>query len=301
MSATTRRLCCRRRLPSGSRGSSTSSRPGSPPPPSTPAARDYALFRTLYHAGLRSEEASPLDRPDVHFGRGPFGKPHVRSAASTLPAGTRLIAPSTTPRRCGPSPGRPRTGGGDRSDQRRDRERPLRVRQRHVVRVGDGMGNVTFTRSADGSRCYAVDRSPEKLNAGDETVLDGIYVSGSGNPLGPWTRIADADTLAASGSALDPQGSQAPPARPSGRQRIRAGATPPLRWGLVRKCPSHRICSTVDVITGRRLRWRLPSPRWAARRRSVVRPGRRRRRRDVPHWRLPRRTARTRKGPPVSS
>lgn len=120
-----------------------------------------------------------------------------------------------------PAPVRPvsqpaHDGGGDRSDQQRDRERPLRVGQRHVVHVGDG-------------------------------------------------------------------------------ERIRARATSPLRWGLVRKCPSHRICSTVDVITGRRLRWRLPSPRWAARRRSVVRPGRRRRRRDVPHWRWPRRTARTRK------
>jgi site-specific recombinase XerD len=31
-----------------------------------PAARDYAMFRTLYHAGLRSEEASMLDVPDVH-------------------------------------------------------------------------------------------------------------------------------------------------------------------------------------------------------------------------------------------
>lgn len=41
-----------------------------------PAARDYALFRALYHAGLRSEEATRLDRPDVHFGRGPFGKLH---------------------------------------------------------------------------------------------------------------------------------------------------------------------------------------------------------------------------------
>jgi integrase/recombinase XerD len=45
-----------------------------------PAARDYALFRTLYHAGLRSEEAALLDQPDVHFGRGPFGKLHVRCA-----------------------------------------------------------------------------------------------------------------------------------------------------------------------------------------------------------------------------
>jgi integrase len=43
-----------------------------------PAARDYALFRTLYHAGLRSQEAALLDWADVHFGRGPFGKLHVR-------------------------------------------------------------------------------------------------------------------------------------------------------------------------------------------------------------------------------
>lgn len=43
-----------------------------------PAARDYALFRTLYHAGLRSEESSLLDVADLHFGRGPFGKIHVR-------------------------------------------------------------------------------------------------------------------------------------------------------------------------------------------------------------------------------
>src|SRR5664279_1450049 len=35
-----------------------------------PAARDYALFRTLYHAGLRADEAAQLERPDVHFGRG---------------------------------------------------------------------------------------------------------------------------------------------------------------------------------------------------------------------------------------
>ncbi len=37
-----------------------------------PAARDYALFRTLFHAGLRSEESVSLERSDLHFGRGPF-------------------------------------------------------------------------------------------------------------------------------------------------------------------------------------------------------------------------------------
>jgi integrase/recombinase XerD len=54
-----------------------------------PAARDYALFRTLYHAGLRSEETSRLDRGDVHFSRGPFGKLHVRFGKGAHTSGPR--------------------------------------------------------------------------------------------------------------------------------------------------------------------------------------------------------------------
>jgi site-specific recombinase XerD len=54
-----------------------------------PAARDYALFRTLYHAGLRSEEVVMLDRADVHFGRGPFGKVHVRFGKGARGSGPR--------------------------------------------------------------------------------------------------------------------------------------------------------------------------------------------------------------------
>nr|WP_232107618.1 site-specific integrase [Streptomyces gossypiisoli] len=54
-----------------------------------PAARDYAMFRTLYHAGLRSEEASLLDKPDVHFSRGPFGKLHVRFGKGAHTSGPR--------------------------------------------------------------------------------------------------------------------------------------------------------------------------------------------------------------------
>ena len=54
-----------------------------------PAARDYALFRTLYHAGLRSEEAARLDEPDVHFDRGPFGKLHVRFGKGARTSGPR--------------------------------------------------------------------------------------------------------------------------------------------------------------------------------------------------------------------
>lgn len=42
------------------------------------AGRDYALFRTLYHCGLRSDEAASLEQADLHFDRGPFGKIHVR-------------------------------------------------------------------------------------------------------------------------------------------------------------------------------------------------------------------------------
>lgn len=54
-----------------------------------PAARDYALFRTLYHGGLRSEEVVMLDRSDVHFGRGTFGKLHVRFGKGAKGSGPR--------------------------------------------------------------------------------------------------------------------------------------------------------------------------------------------------------------------
>ena len=50
---------------------------------------DYALFRTLYHAGLHSEEAALLDNADVHFGRGPFGKLHVRFGKGAQTSGPR--------------------------------------------------------------------------------------------------------------------------------------------------------------------------------------------------------------------
>jgi site-specific recombinase XerD len=47
------------------------------------------LFRTLYHAGIRCEEAVLLDVPDVHFGRGPFGKLHVRFGKAARTSGPR--------------------------------------------------------------------------------------------------------------------------------------------------------------------------------------------------------------------
>jgi integrase/recombinase XerD len=53
------------------------------------AGQDHALFRTLYLAGLRAEEAAMMDRGDVHFGRGPFGKLHVRFGKGAKTSGTR--------------------------------------------------------------------------------------------------------------------------------------------------------------------------------------------------------------------
>jgi len=55
----------------------------------TTAARDYALFRTLYHAGLRSAEAASLEIRDLHFDRGPFGKIHVRLGKAAKGSGPR--------------------------------------------------------------------------------------------------------------------------------------------------------------------------------------------------------------------
>ena len=53
------------------------------------AGRDYALFRTLYHAGLRTEEVVVLDVADLHFDRGPFGKIHVRYGKAAKGSGPR--------------------------------------------------------------------------------------------------------------------------------------------------------------------------------------------------------------------
>jgi integrase/recombinase XerD len=55
----------------------------------TPLARDYALFRTLYHAGLRAGEAAALELRDLHFDRGPFGKLHVRLGKAAKGSGPR--------------------------------------------------------------------------------------------------------------------------------------------------------------------------------------------------------------------
>ena len=53
------------------------------------AARDYALFRTIYHCGLRVDEATKLDIADVHFDRGTFGKLHVRFGKGARTSGPR--------------------------------------------------------------------------------------------------------------------------------------------------------------------------------------------------------------------
>ena len=55
----------------------------------TPAARDYAMFRTLYHSGLRSAEVASLEIRDLHFDRGPFGKVHVRLGKAAKGSGPR--------------------------------------------------------------------------------------------------------------------------------------------------------------------------------------------------------------------
>lgn len=69
----------------------------------------------------------------------------------------------------------------------------------------DDIGNVTFGFAGDGSKLYAINQSPKLLNKGTgntNSYLDGVYVSNSGSPAGPWNKIADSQKLANSGSAL---------------------------------------------------------------------------------------------------
>lgn len=68
----------------------------------------------------------------------------------------------------------------------------------------DNVGTVTFARSADGSRYYAIDESPEQMASNPDSGLEGIYSAGS--LFGPWTKVADYKGLAADGSALTSSG-----------------------------------------------------------------------------------------------
>jgi hypothetical protein len=61
------------------------------------------------------------------------------------------------------------------------------------------VGAVTFARSADGSKYYAVQQDPTTISSPNST-LGGIYES-DGTPFGPWHKVADSPSLEASGSA----------------------------------------------------------------------------------------------------
>jgi hypothetical protein len=72
--------------------------------------------------------------------------------------------------------------------------------------ASDAVGRTSFSYDRAGKRLYAVVQSPKKLfdpGKGHSSELAGVFVSAKGDPAGPWKRIADAATLAASGSALD--------------------------------------------------------------------------------------------------
>ncbi len=64
-------------------------------------------------------------------------------------------------------------------------------------------GRTTFVFSASGDKAYAIVQSPYLLNVGTngKTLLQGVYASNSGDPAGPWTKIATSEKLQSSGSA----------------------------------------------------------------------------------------------------
>ena len=64
------------------------------------------------------------------------------------------------------------------------------------------VGRTSFAYASDGSRLYALVESMTKYTNSNQTALGGIYVSPSGNPTGPWNKIATSGKLGTSGSAL---------------------------------------------------------------------------------------------------
>ena len=66
------------------------------------------------------------------------------------------------------------------------------------------IGRTTFAYAPDGSALYAIVESPKLINTpGAATNLQGVFKVSGGDPTGPWTKIADSDSLGKSGSALE--------------------------------------------------------------------------------------------------
>ena len=64
-------------------------------------------------------------------------------------------------------------------------------------------GRVSLAYAADGSRLYAVVQDPVALsNPAAKTILEGVYVSSTGSPQGPFTKIAESSKLMNSGSVM---------------------------------------------------------------------------------------------------
>lgn len=66
----------------------------------------------------------------------------------------------------------------------------------------EDVGNTEFAYSADGAHLYAVVESIARYTNDPNTSLSGVYDSPSGSLSGPWNKIADAQKLGSSGSAL---------------------------------------------------------------------------------------------------
>jgi hypothetical protein len=64
------------------------------------------------------------------------------------------------------------------------------------------IGRTTFAWSSDGSKLYAIVQSVAKIQTpGAVSLLQGVYRSDSGNPVGPWTSVATWQKLVSTGSA----------------------------------------------------------------------------------------------------
>jgi hypothetical protein len=66
----------------------------------------------------------------------------------------------------------------------------------------EDVGRTTFAYSSDGSAVYALVESMTKYTNSNQTALSGVYVAPSGDPAGPWNKIAGSGELSSKGSAL---------------------------------------------------------------------------------------------------
>ncbi len=166
------------------------------------AATSRGLWR--HHLGTNSGSWTRVLRPDPNPTHSPYRTSHITDV-TTRPGSHGKVVLAALGWRGGTLPSDTSYNGFYVSHNRGAAGTFSRIVPRGDIDASD-IGRTTFAKSPGSSSIYAVVESPKRLVAPVASEgfsnLQGVYVSRSGKPAGPWTLLATPQELSESGSSI---------------------------------------------------------------------------------------------------